>query len=608
MKVTATKGPLVIVAHRGDSKTLLAFDLTTAQSRKQLAGFTVRITPPGQPPYYLWNNLQFEHPEDHAKVAGEPANSTANAPLHKFRWVHVPGMFHQGLQPALGNYKYEVTPRYFDDQKHLKALDASLTASVTIAVQSFSKGKLTLGFTRGFTQSQAFTSHFGLKAKLRPSGKDLVFDLNQVCGKDDQGNPHTFAELYQWSGFTAREVIFKLLDEAIGDPQTTLDVFAYDLNEPGVVERLLTLAQAKRIRIILDNSSGHHTADGKKAEDRFAVDFTAKAGAARIKRGKFDRYSHDKVFILHRDGQPAKALTGSTNFSITGLYVNSNHVLLFDDTGVAALYAQVFEQAWNTSLNSDAFRNSALAKTEHVFGGAGLPAMRINFSPHTPADAGLVLGKIVTSANAEKNAPQGLGSVLFAMMELQGGNQNPVYEALSALHADTSLFSFGISDNPEGIELYKIGEATGVIVTGKPAATRLPPPFNQVRNIPGVGHQIHHKFVVCGVNRDAPVVYCGSSNLALGGECDNGDNLLAIEDEDVAMVFAIEALGLVDHFNFLNGVAAGPTATPTAAPPANLADAAVASSWFLGTTDMWAKKFFDPNDLHSKDRQIFAAP
>src|SRR3954468_14314195 len=132
MKVIGTTGALRLVAHRGDSKTLLAFDLTTADSRKRLAGFTVRITPPGKPPYYLWNNLQFEKPQDHAQVAGEPANSTANAPLHKFRWVHVPGMFHQGLNPAFGNYKYEITPRYFDDQKHLKPLDPSLTASVVV--------------------------------------------------------------------------------------------------------------------------------------------------------------------------------------------------------------------------------------------------------------------------------------------------------------------------------------------------------------------------------------------------------------------------------------------------------------------------------------------
>src|SRR4051794_30005041 len=111
--VRTQQGATVLVAYRGDAKTLLAFDLRTEASRDNLAGFTVRITPPGKAPYYLLNNLRFEHPEDHAQDPAEPSFSTLNAPIHKFRWVHVPGQAHQGLEPAFGEYTYEVTPRYF---------------------------------------------------------------------------------------------------------------------------------------------------------------------------------------------------------------------------------------------------------------------------------------------------------------------------------------------------------------------------------------------------------------------------------------------------------------------------------------------------------------
>ena len=53
-------------------------------------------------------------------------------------------------------------------------------------------------------------------------------------------------------------------------------------------------------------------------------------------RGKFSRYAHDKVFIVSQQGdRREKVLTGSTNFSVTGLYVNSNHVLVFNDPKVA---------------------------------------------------------------------------------------------------------------------------------------------------------------------------------------------------------------------------------------------------------------------------------
>jgi len=55
------------------------------------------------------------------------------------------------------------------------------------------------------------------------------------------------------------------------------------------------------------------------------------------------------------------------------------------------------------------------------------------------------------------------------------------------------LLSYGISDAPGGIYLYTPRRRTGVLVTGKPAKTKLPPPFDQVPGI-GVGHQIHHKF------------------------------------------------------------------------------------------------------------------
>jgi hypothetical protein len=34
--------------------------------------------------------------------------------------------------------------------------------------------------------------------------------------------------------------------------------------------------------------------------------------------------------------------------------------------------------------------------------------------------------------------------------------------------------------------------------------------------------------------------------------------------------------------------------------------AAAQAGWFLSTSDSWAKKYFDPNDLHSVDRQLFA--
>ena len=112
-----------------------------------------------------------------------------------------------------------------------------------------------------------------------------------------------------------------------------LDVFAYDLNEPDVIQLLLKLAGQGTIRIILDNAALHHSTSKPTAGRSVRTSNSLKAakGKPAILRGKFGRYSHDKVFIVSKSGNAVKVMTGSTNFSVTGLYVNSNHVIVFND-------------------------------------------------------------------------------------------------------------------------------------------------------------------------------------------------------------------------------------------------------------------------------------
>src|SRR6266545_192266 len=134
--VVVKNGSFSVRAYQGDAKTLLAFDLSKTDARK-LAGFTVEVAPPGIAPYFLLNQLQFKRPADHAQDATLPSNSSLNAPIHKFRWLHVPGTGNQGPDPVFGKYKYTVTPRYFDDSRALTPLDAARSVAVTIDVAPF---------------------------------------------------------------------------------------------------------------------------------------------------------------------------------------------------------------------------------------------------------------------------------------------------------------------------------------------------------------------------------------------------------------------------------------------------------------------------------------
>ena len=586
-------------AYRGDAKTLLAFNLPKAKT-KNLAGFTIQVTPQGQEPYFLQNNLRFKDPSQHAHDATLPPYSTFNAPIHKFRWVHVPGSLQQGTQPFFGLYTYTVTPRYFDGSGSMQPIDPGLSKSVQVEVTPFTKGKIEAGFTRGFVQSQAFVHHFGPKAVFRPEGKELLFDTSKVSGKSSDGKDYTFAEEYEWLGFTARDKIFDLANEVLNNNKLRLDVFAYDLNEPDLMSIFLELAKQGRIRVILDNATLHHNTKTPKPEDQFEELFNdAPKKPAAIQRGKFGRFAHDKELIVSEGDKAIKVLTGSTNFSVTGLYVNSNHVLVFNDPEVATTYAQIFQTVWDGQVNVDFSKTLEAAK---VFSfSLDQSQIEVTFSPHLESDAEKNLDNIVARINQEQK--QKNGSVLFAVMGLDKGT-GPVLPALKDLHADENIFSYGISDTPGGIFLYKPGKKTGALVSGKPTATKLPPPFDQVPGL-GLGHQVHHKFIVCGFNGKNPVVYCGSSNLALLGEQVNGDNLIAIHDGDIATVFALEALAMVDHFDFLDRSSTKAKVAPAQIKSASKQQQAVDAGWFLSTTDAWAAPYYDPGDLHNVDRSLF---
>jgi phosphatidylserine/phosphatidylglycerophosphate/cardiolipin synthase-like enzyme len=601
--VTSRCDVLSLVAYRGDAKTLLAWDLP-ADRRKGLAGFTIACKPPGKEEYYLWNQLQFEQPDRHAQDAGEPANSSVNAPFHKFRWLHVPGMDHQGLEPAMGKYTYTVTPRYFDADDDLLALDADLSTSVKILVDGFEKGSLRLAFTRGYVQSQAYANRFGGTARIIPRNADLLYDTSAVAGTNPDGEEFTYAEEYAWLGFTARKAIFSLLDEVLDDKDLRLDVFAYDLSEPDFMKKLLALAGEGRVRVILDNATLHHSKSEPEPEDEFADEFERVAtGAAAIKRGMFERFAHDKVMVVSDSAGAKKVLTGSTNFSASGFYINSNHVLVFDDEPTAEKYAELFQQVWEQEVKAAPFISSDLSAERFSPPSAVKPPRTITFSPHSEEFAADLLDAIVERIGTEAAAHDPTASVLFAVMGLKGSGV--VYPALKEIHKQDGVFSYGVSDKPEGIALYVPGQTTGVLVTGTPRDVQLPPPFNQVPSI-NPYHQIHHKFVICGFNGDDPVVYCGSSNLAQLGEEENGDNLIEVRDGDVATAFALEALALVDHFQFLNRLSQHGRDDPE--PPAAKRAAALKAGWFLSTGDRWAQPYFDEDDLRCVDRQLFAAP
>ena len=552
--VTASHSGLQLSAYRGDGAVLLAFNLKDAP-KAGFAGFAVKCTPPSGKTFYLKNRLTFDKPvtsvttpaQRHAQLTG-----TDQAPYQKFRWID----FSSSQGP--GVYAYEVSDLYHGKNGALKP---RATTSVSINLGPFVSGSLQVGFTRGFLSSQAYVDRFH-NAPIRPDKKSIDYDTKPYQAQ------------YTWLGFHARELMFNFLNQALADPQSELDVFAYDLDEPDIISLLKQFKS--RLRAVLDNAP-LHTKPG-------AMEILAKqlllesAGASNIKTGHFQRFSHCKVFILKKGGKPVRVLTGSTNFSVRGLYAQANNVLVFDDAETAGYYSHAFDQAFEDMPN---FAKSEIAEGWiDVSNEPGLPPFSVSFSPHKTADVSL--DRVAQAIQKAKS------SILFAIMEL--GGSGPVLSQIQALTSKRKdLFSYGVTQSLSGTSVYKPGSPNGVLTAFSFLQKHVPAPFSQEIS-GGPGQVIHDKFVVIDFDTKNPLVYTGSSNLAAGGEEQNGDNLLEIRDPAVASIFAVQGMGLVDHFHFRSVMQTATDDKPLELDP----------------TDGWWKDYFVKSSLKFRDRNLFS--
>ncbi|MEL1254104.1 phospholipase D-like domain-containing protein [Flavobacterium sp. DGU38] len=595
MEKYSSENGMSVLAHKGDAMTLLAFDLE--ESRKEnLAGFTIKITVTGRPSYFIYNRMKLR---DAIVLPDQPEKesqyfSSLYAPIQKFRWIHVPSTMHYWNDPYFGDYTYEVYPRYFQDSK-LLALDETLKATVTIDVSPFTDEKCEVNFTRSFISSQAFAHHFGNQIKLRPKVKTLNFDIKETAGstiKLDQNHREyerefTYEEIHKYLGWQARKKIKDTLDLVLGDKNLCLDVFAYDLNEPYIVKSLLTLASEGRTKIILDDYPNH--SGPEDYETLFENEFNSIAqNSGDLFRGHYRSQAHSKLLIVREntpDRKAVKVLTGSANFTTNGLYINANHLITFNDPAAAQLYADVFDNSFGAD-KMDNFADSVYAGTDYDFSASDPVDMTIRFSPHTRAYTDILFDKISNRiADAESD-------VLFAVMI--DNSRSSILDALHTHLASDKIFTFGITDENEDIQLYKPNSTQGVKISALDIETQLPKPFSEIARQPGLGHVIHHKFIVVDFKGNNPVVYCGSSNLAFNPEQKNGDNLIEIRDREIVTVFAIEAIRLIDHFHWIN---------KKAQPAAGNADREL----FLhdnSTSYKWYEKYYNSADLRCKEREL----
>ncbi|MEN6442793.1 MAG: phospholipase D-like domain-containing protein [Methanoregula sp.] len=560
------KNGLKLTGYTGDRAVLLTFDLSENQIDR-CAGFAIAVTLPGTKPkpgndYFLNNRLNFSEGVSAGKPFGPDQWTPSDAaPFQTFHWTHYPST-------GPGRYTYTLSAMYF---KNGTTLTRGPSVTVPIDLGPEKSGNLEIGFTRTMVSSQAYVNKFK-NAALYPPVQTIDYDTTPYRAQ------------YAWLGAHAREMLVGFLETCRSDPRVTLDVFTFDLDEVDTIRSLCEMGA--RVRVFQDNSTTHKSPDSTEPDMKspgtpkakkvpvhevLAVHALRQAGVE-VKTGHFSGLSHNKVMIRHRNSVPEAVLTGSANFTIRGLYVQANSILVFEDPAVAGLYAEAFEQAWNAPGK---FKTSAIATGWHDKTVSGSP-VSFSFAPHKTA---FPLDRI---ADAIRDAKQ---SVLFAMMQMSGSGKG--INAITSLPEREDIYSMGIIQKKGELDLFKPDTGKPNFTTASVAylAKDVPPPFNKEIS-GGSGQVIHHKLVVCDFNGDNPVVFCGSSNLAAGGETSNSDNLMAIYAPDVAVRYAVEAIRLYDHFRFRSM-----RENSSETKPLQLKD-----------SDEWAGTYYDPGSIRYRER------
>lgn len=513
---------------RGERMCLVGFDV--AEAEPDLVGFAIECRGPNDNEFRpVQNRLAFSYAEPIGEaVDGSRKYPSTEAPFQKFRWVHFP------FEPSAGKYIYRGTKMHMPTDGVLKR-GTSLQLDIDLNPVTYADF-LDIGFTRGFASSQAFRDKFPNAPDINAIGKKIT-PANGDTGLTFKKYP---GDIYEWLGFESYDLIFQFLDDVIKDKTLTLDVFAYDLNECDIVDRLERLGS--RLRVIVDDSAktkdGETTGHGAatSAESKAFKRLKISAGSSNVRRTHFKKLQHHKVFVSRRNGTPVKALGGSTNFSFRGIYIQSNNTLVFDDAGIAGLFGRVFDAAFD---DSSGFASDELAGKWFLVQGSGHPALHFCFSPHKDTDVSLnpVRGAI----------EQASSSVFYAVAFLNQIKSGPTKEAFDRL-IKRSVFSYGVSDKAGGLAIKKPDGSVGLVDFAY-LASHSPEPFKAEWS-GGKGINVHSKFVVTDFNLPTAKVFTGSSNLSPGGEGGNGDHLIMIEDRKVAVSYAIEALRVFDHLHF----------------------------------------------------------
>jgi phosphatidylserine/phosphatidylglycerophosphate/cardiolipin synthase-like enzyme len=507
-------------------------------------GFAIRRILDGKAPDYVHGFVGFSDTD-----RPDPAKPWM-FPVQRFLW------WDYDVKPG-SSVQYAVIPVVGPDKDHL-ALNEAQASPLTQALKVSSQctDQLAAYFNKGIVAAQWVSRALAAEPKgARIS--ELVKDPKDLLRIELSG--------------LLRTQILGLLDDV---QRSGGQIFAslYELNDPELVDRLVALG--KRANVILANGAFKPPANDENGEIR---------GKLRGQISLYDRivkkphFAHDKfVVFCDSKGNAQRVLTGSTNWTSSGLCTQANNGLVIDDPAVA----KSFLDAWKRIRDAGNDYPPALidanstAQTFQVDGCKVTPwfvptshAQDLDYARRLIAGAkqGILFLFFNPGAFEPDSAPE-KWTLLQNILYRHHQGDNPLY--------DPSLYIKGVVNQQipgltAGASKAKAMDPVGSNHPIALYANGIEPPqllghdVMVPANIKTAFHDfekellgasmvdIHSKVIVIDPFGENPVVMTGSHNLGFKASSENDDNLVIVEgNAPLAVAYALNVIAIFQSYRW----------------------------------------------------------
>jgi phosphatidylserine/phosphatidylglycerophosphate/cardiolipin synthase-like enzyme len=359
----------------------------------------------------------------------------------------------------------------------------------------------------------------------------------------------------------------------------------YELEDEELLQLLLD--NGKRVRIILSNTSAVDAKwDARNADARKRLI----AAGVDVQHRMFNNSTHigHNKFVVHVDtaGDPIAVLTGSTNWTSTGVAGQTNNALLLENAALAQAFLTYwkrmkadaiavptpFSKAMSANQQGAPFRTANATSVSTTNGAGSLTAW---FSPNMkdrrkPATKPATPPDLTAVYRLMRQARE---TILFlAFYPGQRGKDCIIGEVIDIGIKDRSLLVHGavssaqampnyVPSRKEDGEVVEKGESPSTFDNGNVSIVRaaaiddrrLLGDFGaeQLAARGNIGAIIHDKLVVIDPRSDDCHVILGSHNLGFKASYSNDENMLIVSgNRALAEAYAVHILDVYDHYRF----------------------------------------------------------